>query len=754
MKHALEKLQQELDATQRALAEAEARNVRLEAEYQSVLEETERTCKQIECAHQEWMNALDVVVYPIFVHDKEFRILRCNRAYQRSAGIPFNEIIGQPYYEVFPKTHAPLPNCLREMENSAESEVVVGDTTYLSRAYPIADGQGSYLYSVHILEDINERLQAIQGLRESEQQYRRLFESAQDGILLLDSETGRVIDANPCVLDLLSYSLDETKGKELWEIGLSKDIASSKTAFEELQDKGYIRYENLPLETKDGQRREVEFVSNVYDVGDRKVIQCNIRDITERKKAENSLRLFRTLLDNSSDAIEVIDPATMRFLDANETEFRELGYSRDELLSMRVFDIDVGFGKSSTEVIKKRIQSEGGVRFDSTHRRKDGTTFPVEVSATLTEIDKPYLLSIARDITERKQTEQVLQDEKTFSETLIQSLPDIFFFIDRQGGLIRWNKQFEVLFGLSPEELSGTNVLSFNHEDDRQRATQAIQQAFETGSASLEARLLMPEGTHDYFLRATRIETKLGVNLIGVGMDITERKRAEIMLRESEEKFRAIFDHTNDGIIVMDIDTHTVKFANASMEQMLGYGPGELTGFHLDRLHPPEALARVSEQFEQDARGKQSMVQDMPMQTKDGGVLYADLNGSPVDFGGHRYLLGAFRDATDRREGEMKLRRANRALQTLSAGNLALVQAEDEDGLLQSITGVIAEQSGYSLVIVDYAEDDPERSITPMAWSGLEGDQYWAERLSWADTERGQLPISRTIRNGTTAGLS
>jgi len=183
---------------------------------------------------------------------------------------------------------------------------------------------------------------------------------------------------------------------------------------------------------------------------------------------------------------------------------------------------------------------------------------------------------------------------------------------------------------------------------------------------------------------------------------------------------------------------------------MLGYGPGELTGLAMARLHPPEALAQASGRFDKDASGGQGMVQDMPMLTKNGSVLYADLNGSPVDIGGHRYLLGAFRDATDRRAGEMKLRQANRALKTLSAGNLALVQAADEDGLLRSITRVIAEQAGYSLAVVDYAEDDPERSLTPMAWSGFEGRHYLAEHLSWADTERGQIPVSRAIRSGTT----
>ena len=116
----------------------------------------------------------------------------------------------------------------------------------------------------------------------SELRYRRVFEGAEDGILILNAETGRIEDANPFMTELLGYAHDQFVGRHLWEIGLFKDIEQSKNAFRELQEKGDIRYEDLPLQDENGVRREVEFVSNVYEVGDRKAIQCNIRDITER----------------------------------------------------------------------------------------------------------------------------------------------------------------------------------------------------------------------------------------------------------------------------------------------------------------------------------------------------------------------------------------------------------------------------------------------------------------------------------------
>ncbi|HWH79416.1 MAG TPA: diguanylate cyclase [Candidatus Binatus sp.] len=126
-------------------------------------------------------------------------------------------------------------------------------------------------------------------LRASEVRYRRLFETAKDGILLLDAVTGRITDVNPFLEDLLGYSHTDLIGKALWEIGPVKDIAASQDAMRQLQNKEYIRYENLPLQTKVGQQIQVEFVSNVYIVDRRRVIQCNVRDITARRHAEDGI---------------------------------------------------------------------------------------------------------------------------------------------------------------------------------------------------------------------------------------------------------------------------------------------------------------------------------------------------------------------------------------------------------------------------------------------------------------------------------
>jgi len=148
-----------------------------------------------------------------------------------------------------------------------------------------------------VIADITVRKRWEEALKISEVRYRRLFETSRDGILILDAETGHISDVNPFLVEMLGYSREEFLGKKLWEIGLFKNVDATKAAFLELQDGGFVRYEDLPLETKDGRPIAVEFVCNVYRVNHHKVIQCNIRNITDRK-------LIAAALQKANDELE------------------------------------------------------------------------------------------------------------------------------------------------------------------------------------------------------------------------------------------------------------------------------------------------------------------------------------------------------------------------------------------------------------------------------------------------------------------
>ncbi len=176
-------------------------------------------------------------------------------------------------------------------------------------------------------------------VKTSELRYRRLFETAQDGILILDAETGAIDDVNPFLINMLGYSREEFVKKKLWEVGAFKDIEASQEAFQALQKNEYIRYENLPLKAKNGRLIQVEFVSNVYLVGDEKVIQCNIRDITERVEAHAALLKSEALLREQSVRDHLTGLFNRRYME--ETLYRELLRANRKQISIGVIMLDV-----------------------------------------------------------------------------------------------------------------------------------------------------------------------------------------------------------------------------------------------------------------------------------------------------------------------------------------------------------------------------------------------------------------------------
>jgi PAS domain S-box-containing protein len=206
-----------------------------------------------------------------------------------------SSMLFRPDGSVLPHEQCPMAQVVSgKISEIRDAEVLIGRpdgsrVTVVVNIRPLRNKRGEIAGAVNCFYDITERKHMEEALRESEIRYRRLFESAKDGILILDISTLKITDANPFMTKLLGYSHDEFLGKELWEIGFFRDKGASQAVYRELQHRGYVRYEHLPLETKNGKTAEVEFVSNVYQVGQQSVAQCNIRDISERSRIERKL---------------------------------------------------------------------------------------------------------------------------------------------------------------------------------------------------------------------------------------------------------------------------------------------------------------------------------------------------------------------------------------------------------------------------------------------------------------------------------
>jgi PAS domain S-box-containing protein len=295
-----------------------------------------------------------------------------------------------------------------------------GSTHWINARGGIIPGpQGEAVRMVGVTLDITERKRAEVALNISEARYRRLFESAKDGILILDAETARITDANPFIAELLDYSHEELMGKELWQIGVFEDVEASKAAARELQEKRYIRYEDLPLETKAGRRINVQFVSNVYSEGDRPVIQCNIRDISDRKQAEARLReeerRFRTLVEQVRDYAIFMTDTQGRATSWNEGVRRVLGFGEAEWIGRDIVpliftpeDVQDGVGQREFD----QATDSGTAGDDRWMMKKDGTRFFALGKVTALRDEAGRLLGftkVMRDQTERKKIEDRLR---------------------------------------------------------------------------------------------------------------------------------------------------------------------------------------------------------------------------------------------------------------------------------------------------------------------------------------------------------
>jgi len=222
------------------------------------------------------------------------------------------------------------------------------------------------------------RRQDDKALVVSETRYRRLFESAQDGILLLDADSGQILDINPFLSKMLGYSHNDFMGKKLWEIGPFIDITASRLRFSELQTKGYVRYEHLPLQTKDNRLIDVEFVSNVYLVNNAKIIQCNIRDITLRRRAEEGLQKAHAELEQR------VQERTKALATANAQLIKEIEEHKQAGESLHEALIEISRLKEQLQAENLYLQEE----ISLIHKHKDIIGNSEEIKAVLLQIEQ------------------------------------------------------------------------------------------------------------------------------------------------------------------------------------------------------------------------------------------------------------------------------------------------------------------------------------------------------------------------------
>ena len=486
-----------------------------------------------------------------------------------------------------------------------------------------------------------------QAFHDYEDWYQDLVEHSQDLLCIHDLE-GRLLSVNPAPARVLGYTV-----AELLQIPMRELIAPEfRTQFDDYLSQIEREGESrglMAVMTRSGERRIWEYRNTLRTEGVAAPIVRGIaHDVTEQKRVERllfeanedlhcrvrenestirELKLFRTLVDQCNDAIKVIDPETLRFLDVNEKACSELGYSREELLSLRVFDIDPAVTEASAAKVKEELRESGSFMLEALHRRRDGSTFPVEVSMRRVQLEREYIVAIARDLTERRLAEEALQTSERRQHKIAKELEaERARLIEAQAVAkvgsweaelpsleITWSEQTHRIFETDPSHFhpKRPDFVEFIHPEDRAKVDAAFQASLGKGAPStVEYRIVMADGRLKVLEEQWRVfhdEQGRPIRLMGTCRDVTDQKRSEGALRRSEENYRMFVSQTSEGIFREEMDApvpidatedeivHRILYngyiaeCNDAMASMYGLKSGEyLRGRHWKELVPPD----------------------------------------------------------------------------------------------------------------------------------------------------------------------
>ncbi|KPK96215.1 hypothetical protein AMJ80_01255 [bacterium SM23_31] len=530
-------------------------------------------------------------------------------------------------------------------------------------AVAVKDEKGKVLYYDGILEDITERKKMEEALRIEKAYFEQLFESAPEAIALLDNKS-RVLRLNKEFTRIFGYTFEEVKGKSIDDLIVSKELLEEARANTEITAKGKPISQETVRKHKNGTLIDVSILGAPIKVSDEQVAVCAIyRDITERKKAEEALKVekayFEQLFKNSPEAVVLAD-TNCRIIRVNSEFTKMYGYTLEEAEG-QLLDRLITNGELYNEAssITKRIGEGKTISLETVRMRKDGLWINVSILGTPIMMSGGQLAAyyIYRDITDRKKAEELLRKSEEKYRTLTENLNVGIYrsTVGQKGKFVEANPAMIKMYGYdSKEDFLSTDIsdLYVNEKDRDKFNKKMLKDGFVKNE---EAYFKKKDGS--LFIgsdTAVAIKDERGKVLYydGIIEDITERKKAEAALQESEERFRLLFQNASDGIIIADSETQKFMSANKKMLEMLGYSLKELENLSVTEIHLKKDLPRVTEEFQRQNRGEITLAKDIPVLRKNGRVFYADFNSTLMVLNGKKCLVGIVRDTTERKKLE------------------------------------------------------------------------------------------------------
>ena len=556
-----------------------------------------------------------------------------------------------------------------------------------------------------VLVDITERRQAEERLLASEVRYRRLFESAKDGILILDAETGMVLDVNPFLMELLGYSHENFLGKKVWELGFLKEVVANQASFAALRETEQIRYEAMTLETSAGRRIDMELILTAFEVQQKKMIQCNLRDISERLQAKAALQesevKFHALFSGMNEGVafhEMIygpegQAVDYRIVEVNPAFERHTGITAAAARGRRASEV-YGPGPVPFLEIYAQVARTGQPRsfeadFPPPHR-----SFAISVYAP-----KPgWFGTVFSEITERRRAAEALQLSQELYRSLVECLPMSIFRVDREGNFLFCNQRFADSIGRTVPQVLGHKDADLFQPLQAKFYRQGDQKVMATGLIQDQVEEhLRPDGQMSYVqvMKVPLRDVAGGVvGIQGIFWDITERRRTE----ESHARLATAVAAAAETIVITDAEAN-ILYANPAFALTSGYSCAEALGQNLRVLKSGKQDANFYREMWAVLKAGRVWQGRMINRRKDGTLFEEEASISPALDGAGRIVnyVAVKRDITR----EVQLEEQFRQIQKLEAvGLLAGGVAHDFNNLL-------------AVVLMNASVLDDEKSLTP-----------------------------------------
>ena len=595
--------------------------------------------------------------------DEDYRVTYVSARATDFLGYEVEEIIGKrPFDFILPEDLERFGSFIdRTLRARAPMELLGyrarrkdGRIIYIeTNGLPIFSEDGSFRGYRGINRDITERMKAEEALSLMQCMIDNTLDEAS-----LATPDGRFYYVNDAKCRSLGYTREELLSMNVWDVDPEMTSEQWPAIFQNLKEKGFLKVETMHR-GKDGSTFPTEVWTTYLNFHGSEYVCAFVRDITERKQVEKSLKLTQFTMDRAGEMILWVAPDA-RYIYVNQSACETFGYTRDEMIAMTTFDTCPSWTEQSWAEHWKEIKERGSFTLERSLRKKDGSYFPAEISVNYLVYDgKEYNCSFIRDITERKHADDALKAASAYNRSLIEASVDPLVTIAPDGRITDVNVATEAVTGFPRKTLVGTDFSDYF--TDPGKAREGYLTVFKEGSVRdypLEIRHRDGHVTPViYNASVYRDESGEVTGVFAAARDITERKQAEEALMESERKFRALAESTKAGIVLYR-DKKFV-YVNPMLEKITGYTKDELISMDFwDTVHPEHReLVRGRGMARQ--RGKDvPSTYEFKLLTKDGETKWVELSATPIEYEGRPTILCTVFDITDRKRSEAELQEA------------------------------------------------------------------------------------------------